>query len=122
IERALPVLRRQKLEAMLFEWLTSIPDDIVRSRPVINTAFASALLARGDWPAAEDRLSDVERRLSGDPAKIVVADEEEFRNLRGVIAVYRSGHALVLGDLSTTGTYARQVLELAAEDNHLLRG
>ncbi len=49
-------------------------------------------------------------------------DEKEFRRLPGSIAMYRAGQALARGNVPDTVKYARQVLDLAAEDDHLLRG
>ena len=54
--------------------------------------------------------------------EMVVVDEEEFRRLPGSIAVFRAGHALVLGDVPATVKYAQQVLDLVPEDDHLPRG
>src|SRR5204863_5519898 len=54
--------------------------------------------------------------------EMVVMDEEEFRRLPGSIAVHRAGLALILGNVSDTVMYARQVLTLVAEDDHLSRG
>ena len=55
-------------------------------------------------------------------AEMVVVDEEEFRRLPGVIAIARAGLALALGDVPGTVEYARRVLDLAPEDDHLTRG
>ena len=55
-------------------------------------------------------------------AEMVVVDEEEFRRLPGSIAMYRAGQALALGDVPDTVKYARRVLDLVPEDDHLLRG
>jgi LuxR family transcriptional regulator, maltose regulon positive regulatory protein len=55
-------------------------------------------------------------------AGMVVVDEEEFRRLPGSIAVWRAGHALVLGNLAETVRYARRALDLLPEDDHLGRG
>ena len=49
-------------------------------------------------------------------------DEEEFRRLPGSIAVYRAAQAQALGDVADTVKYARRVLDLVPEDDHLGRG
>ncbi len=49
-------------------------------------------------------------------------DEEEFRRLPGAIAMYRAGLALARGNVPDTVTYARRVLDLVPEDDHLGRG
>ena len=53
---------------------------------------------------------------------MVVVDEEEFRRLPGSIAMYRAGLALARGDVPDTVKYARRVLDLVPEDDHLRRG
>ena len=49
-------------------------------------------------------------------------NEEEFRRLPGAIAMYRAGIALARGDVADTMTYARRVLDLVPEEDHLRRG
>ena len=49
-------------------------------------------------------------------------DQEEFRRLPGAIAINRAGLALARGDVPETMKYARRVLDLAPEDDHLRRG
>jgi LuxR family maltose regulon positive regulatory protein len=53
---------------------------------------------------------------------MVVVDEEEFRRLPSEIAIARAGLALAVGDVPETMAHARRVLDLAAEDDHFLRG
>ena len=53
---------------------------------------------------------------------MVVADEEEFRQLPSAIAVVRAGQAMALGDVQETVKYAEQVLVLVPADDHLSRG
>jgi LuxR family transcriptional regulator, maltose regulon positive regulatory protein len=58
----------------------------------------------------------------GDLQGAVVVDQEDFRRLPGVIAIYRAGYALARGDVAATVTYARQALVFIAEDDHIWRG
>ena len=53
---------------------------------------------------------------------MVVVDDEAFRRLPGAIAVARAGQALARGDVADTVKYARRVLDLLPEDDHLSRG
>lgn len=132
VELAIPALRRSRQETAMLGWLESLPDELVRRRPVLSVWYAGALLAGGQLEAAPDRLRDAEQwlettaklreRQQALPAEMVVVDEEEFRRLPGLIAVYRAGLALVLGDVPATMKYARQVLELVPEDDPLPRG
>lgn len=132
IELAMPSLRRSRQETTMLKWLKALPDELVRCRPVLSVWYAGALLAGGQLDAAPDRLRDAEQwletmadpgeRQQGRPAGMVVVDEEEFRRLPGLIAVYRAGLALVLGDVPAVMTYARRALDLVPKDDHLPRG
>jgi LuxR family maltose regulon positive regulatory protein len=132
IERALPVMRRNRLTATLFGWLKALPNEELRRRPVLNVALATAMLSNGELDGVEQRLRDAERWLDpsadaraqpGDTAAgMVVLDDEELRRLPGLIAVYRSGHAYLRGDVPATVTHARQALDRALEDDYLARG
>jgi LuxR family maltose regulon positive regulatory protein len=108
-----------------------LPDELVRTRPVLSAYYAVALLTH-DLEASEDRLRDAERslddtaRISERPeapsAPMVVVDEEELRSLPGITAITRAYHAGALGDVSGSVTYARRALDLLPEDDHLWRG
>ena len=109
----------------------ALPDELVRTRPVLSVAYAFALLSAGKLEAAEARLVDAERWLepsttmnesSQDQAvKMVVVDEEQFRSLPILLATARAYHAQAVGNGPGTVKYARRVLELVPQD-HFLRG
>ena len=130
VERALPAMRQSRLGVTLLGWLRALPDELVRHRPVLSVAYASALMTGGELDGVEDRLCDAERWLDDpahtqaeDPANgMVVVAAEEFHRLPGLIAAYRAGHAHLRGDTPATVTHARRALELAPEDDHLTRG
>jgi LuxR family maltose regulon positive regulatory protein len=63
IELAMPELRRDRREATLRSWLTVIPDELVRVRPVLNIGFVGALVAGGELTGIEERPQDAERWL-----------------------------------------------------------
>ena len=89
-------------------------------------------MSNGGVEGVESRLQDAERwlgiiddkreRPKALPDEMVVVNEEEFRRLPGAIAMYRAGLALARGDVPETVTYARRVLDLVPEDDHLGRG
>src|SRR5436190_1970137 len=103
-----------------------------RARPVLSVHYAGALLLHGVLEGVEARLRDAEQWLDtktdrgelalAPAAEMVVVDEEEFRGLPGMIAIYRAAIALALGNVADTMTYARRVLNLVPEDDHLRRG
>ncbi|MGO4268380.1 LuxR C-terminal-related transcriptional regulator [Paenibacillus sp. TAF58] len=132
VELAWPAMLRSRQGVLALGWLKALPDEVVHCRPVLSVVYAWALLAGGELEAVEDRLRDAERwlettedmrdRPEAPLAKMVVVDEEEFRRLPGAIAVYRAAHAQVLGDVPAAMKYARRVLDLVPEDDHLPRG
>ncbi|HMO56437.1 MAG TPA: LuxR C-terminal-related transcriptional regulator [Roseiflexaceae bacterium] len=132
VEVATPDMRRTRQEAMLLGWLKAIPDAIIANRPVLSVHYAGALLSAGEFADVEARLRDAERWLempasaSEQPERMtagfVVRNEAEFRQLPGLIAVYRAAHALALGDLPQTMAFAQRAIEYLDEDNHVMRG
>ncbi|WP_312476188.1 LuxR C-terminal-related transcriptional regulator [Neobacillus sp.] len=132
VELAIPTLRRSRQEAAMLGWLKALPDELICYRPVLSVWYAGALLAGGKLDDVEYRLRDAEQWLETTAVKqereqalqaeMVVVDEEEFRRLPGLIAVYRAGLALVLGDVPAAMKYARLALILVAEDDQLPRG
>jgi LuxR family transcriptional regulator, maltose regulon positive regulatory protein len=132
IELAVPDMRRSRQEATVLGWLKVLPDELVHCRPVLSVGYAWALLAGGELEAAHARLRDAERWLDTTAdtselalalsAEMVVVDKEEFRRLPASIAVYRAALAQVQGDVADTVKYARRVLDLLPEEDHLGRG
>ena len=128
IELAVPEMRRSRQDVTLLGWLKALPDELVHFRPVLSVGYAYALLADGQLEAVEARLWDAERWLDttelalAPSAEMIVVDEEEFRRLPALIAVYRAAYAQALGNVPDTIKYARQVLDLVPKEDHLGRG
>jgi LuxR family transcriptional regulator, maltose regulon positive regulatory protein len=132
IELAVPAVRQARQEATMRRWLGAIPDELLALRPVLSVHYAGTLLVSGQLDGAEARLRDAERWLSptapgrdgppGPPTSMVVVDKEEFRRLPASIAIYRAAQAQAIGDVAKAVDYARQVLDLVGEEDHLLRG
>lgn len=124
MELAVPAIRRDRREATLLTWLEELPDDVVRSSPVLNVFFGYMLMASGDLDAFEPRLDDAERLLAAAPAGSDPrwAQTEELRTLPATIAIYRASLAQARGDLAGTAEHARRALVLAGPDDHLARG
>ncbi len=129
MELAIPAMRRERREAELAGWLLSLPDDVVRVRPVLGVAFAGVLAQVSDFDTVGERLSAIERAVRPDggrwpeqpPPELVVVDEAEFRAVPAHIEVYRAALALARSDLGGTVSHARQALSLAAPDDDLTR-
>ena len=44
-------------------WVKALPDELIRTRPVLSVGYAWALLDGGELEASEARLQDAERWL-----------------------------------------------------------
>ena len=132
IELAAPAMRRSRQEATLLGWLKALPDDLFRTRPVLAAEYVGALLSNGQLAGLENRLQEAERWLDTPTGRstrpdetlnrMIVLNQSEFRRLPGSIAMYRAALALARGNTSDTVTHARQVLDFATDDDHMLRG
>ena len=125
IEQMWPTMRRRQRETTVLGWITSLPDSLIRNRPVLSVAYALVLLNDGQLDAVEARLQDAERCLaadSQDPLAVVVTDDAQLQSLPASIANARAYRAQALWDVSSTVTYAQQALELLPEDEEYERG
>ncbi|MDJ0353935.1 LuxR C-terminal-related transcriptional regulator [Pseudarthrobacter sp. PH31-O2] len=134
MELAVPVLRRNRQDAVLHSWLSVLPEDAIRRSPVLSVFFAGMLMASGDLDGVESWLDDAGSALAAE-VKLGVPESasrggttpswagiEEVQTLPSTIAVYRASLAQARGDMAATSSYARQALELAGPDDHLARG
>ena len=124
VELEMPAVRRARQEVTLRGWLESLPNELIRARPVLSNGYAGSLLVRGETEGVEARLTDAQRWLV-EPVgngRMVVADESAFRGLPAGIAVHRAGLARLLGDVEGTITHARTALELVSDDDLTGRG
>ena len=118
-------------------WVKTLPDELIRPRPVLSVGYAWELLNFGEMEAAETRMRDAERWLepatgtnkppeasSAKPVLegMVVVNEAEFLSLRASLAIARGYHAQALGDVPGTAKYARRALALASEADYYTRG
>lgn len=131
-ELAWPAMDASLRSATWLRWVKTLPEDLIRHRPVLCVGYAWALLNGGDLEAGERRLKDVEQRLGTTPTKgkrsnvqqseVVVVDQEQFRCLPASIALAHGYIAQALGDGSGTIQYAQQALGLLPEGDYLWRG
>ena len=137
VELAIPAMSRTRQEAMVHGWITMFPDNVVRTRPVLNIGFAGAMLSVGELEGVEARLQAAERLLttSEGPARdtfvidqrempsaeMVLVDEQEYRRLRGMIELYRAALGLARGDVPGTVQHAQQALDTSPPDDPLIR-
>ena len=104
-------------------WLKNLPDELVRSRPVLSLSFAWALLNAGNLEAAESRLKDVECWM--DPvapsSEMIVVDDEQWQSLPVSLATARAYHSQAVGNIADTVKYTRRVLDLLPDGDSLWR-
>ncbi|MEM8533038.1 MAG: LuxR C-terminal-related transcriptional regulator, partial [Chloroflexota bacterium] len=126
IELAGITMRSIKQEATMLGWVKQLPDQLIRTRPVLSVVTAWALLDGGELEAAESRLQDAERWLNTTTTtqvdEMVVVDEVQFRSLRASIANARAYRAQALGDIPGTVMHARYAIDFLPEDAYYERG
>jgi len=128
VELAIPEMRRIRQEATVHAWLTALPDDVVRARPVLAVGLAGTMLTVGNIDGVEARLTDAERLLDTlgvlprPPAETApMVDDEEVARLPAMIELYRAALSLARGDAASTVRHAQQALDRALADDHLAR-
>ncbi len=128
IEIAAPAMQQQRQEIALREWIATLPDGVVRARPVLSNIYAGALLSTGRFDRVDSPLANAEAYVAArtddrgaDLPDAVVADAEQLRQLPAATAVHRAGYRLVTGDLDGAVSAARRALAISTPDDHLSR-
>ena len=113
-------------------WTKALPDEMVRSKPVLSTSCGWASLDAGDLEAAELYFQSAEQWLEstvntteqpeGSPDKTIVLDKEELRSLSISIANGRAYLVQALGDVNGTLKYAQRAADLLHENEYFERG
>ncbi len=112
-------------------WVEAIPDEVVRSRPLLSAGYGWSLIDFGDLEGADLRLRDAERWLDSTAARNHQSDppsghtaalsEQERRSLSGSIANARAYLTQALGDVAGTVSYAQRALDLLPDDDYFER-
>ncbi|MFG1911111.1 LuxR C-terminal-related transcriptional regulator [Kribbella sp. NPDC048928] len=126
IEEAVPDVRRARQDALLLEWIGSLPDSVVRRNPVLCVVSAWSAMTAGELDAMAARLDDAEAALAAgvhNPELAATwADTEDLRTAPAMILIYRAALAQARGDTAATVLAAQRALELAGPDDHFVRG
>lgn len=122
VEMAVPAQRRSRDEATMLSWFDALPADLFTHRPVLSVGYVGALLASGRTDRVGDLLDGAERWVGADPSQFVVANQDELGRLPSAVALYRSGLALMTGDVDTAVTHATRAFDLAGPEQPLERG
>lgn len=107
--------------AVWLGWVKELPEELIRTRPVLCTQIAWAFMDAHEVDASESRLRDAERCLEDPSGGMVIVDQEQFRSLRARIAFARAYNAQTRRDFVSAIKYAELVLELIPEENQSLR-
>jgi len=121
LEKAWPAVFNGFKPTVWRGWVQSLPDEMIRKRPVISTGYAWTLLDDGLTDEVETRLDDAERLLTADDERIVV-NHEQFESLPATIAGGRAYLSQVQGDIQETIKHAQHALQLLPEHDHYNRG
>jgi len=113
-------------------WAKLLPDEFVRSRPMLSSACGWASLDTGDLESAElhfhdaeewlDNVASVNRQNETPVDGSMVMNEEEQRSLAASIANGRAYLAQALGDVNGTVKHAHRASDLLHEDDYFERG
>lgn len=138
VELNLPDLRRRRQNRTLHDWLGTLPDDVLRRRPLLATLMGWSRLSEGDFGGVEAWLDAAEAGYNtaasfdttppstipaaGSMAEAVRDRDAEVRSLPAMIAVYRASVAQARGDVGGTVSHARRALALAGPEDHFPRG
>ena len=129
METEIPVLTRERRESEMATWVRSLPDEVVRLRPVLGVAFVGVLAQVSDFAAVRARLEDIERALrpqggpwpTSPPPGVVVVDDVAYQSLPARVEMYRAAVSLAEPDLAGTIAHATAALSLAPADDGLTR-
>lgn len=102
-------------------WVKQLPEDLIRSRPVLCTQIAWAFMNVGEAEASESHLRDAERCLDRPAGELVILNDAQFRALPARIAFARAYNAQTQRDFPSTVKYAELAFKLTPDENHFLR-
>ncbi len=92
-------------------WTQGIPQELVRTRPMLGVAFAWAYLNQGELETAAVRLAEVEHQLESNSAKDgTQIPFDEYQALKISLTTARAYHAQAVGNLQQTEKYTRMLI------------
>ncbi len=126
IEATIPQIRKSRHDSALLGWLTMLPEETIRRRPVLGVYSAWSSLVSGDIASVEPQLAAAEALLLSPSSESAPAHDSEpgpeLAALPVTIALYRASLALAAGNLPLVKERAETVLKIAAPQDHLGRG
>lgn len=123
LEQAWPEKDRSYETRKWLDQVKTLPDSLIRTRPVLSMGYAWGLLNSGELEAVEPRLRDVERWLQSiaessersedaSSARMVVGNYERVLSLPAELAAARVYLAQSLGSVPGTLEHAQRALDL----------
>ncbi len=129
MEAAIPDLLRLRQESIIREWIDTLTDDVVQTRPVLAMGFVAALMSRNEFDTVSRRLDNLETLLAragdagvtgaGPVTGLVAQNEADLARLAGQAELYRAALALVAGDIEGTHRHVRRATEVSAPDDQV---
>ena len=105
-------------------WLArvkTLPDEIIRARPVLSMGYAWGLLNSGELEAADLWIGHVERALQSDRTHLSIGDDLRFQSLATELASARIYLAQSRGEIPGTLEHAMRALERIPQEDHAAR-
>ncbi|MBE0672619.1 MAG: AAA family ATPase [Anaerolineales bacterium] len=96
-------------------WVKKLPNATVCSRPWLCVQIGWAYSDVGETEESESYLQNAERAAAG------METQDAFKSIPGNIALIRAGNAQIEGDLAETVRYAELSIQLAPEEDLLIR-
>jgi LuxR family transcriptional regulator, maltose regulon positive regulatory protein len=106
----MPIVLDQQVQTVIM-WIDSLPDVLVRERPILHTLRALALVFSNRPDEAEASLQAAERCLNTKP------HTDEARAVLGRVAVIRTAIARFSGDVGRAVSLGHQALQLLPDSN-----
>ena len=118
LERTWPEKDRSYESATWLSRVKTLPEDVVRARPVLAAGFAWALLNAGELDAADHWLRETERSLEQDRATLIIGDQRRFQVLATELSTARIYLAQSRGEIPGTLEHAQRGLASLPPDDH----
>jgi len=103
------------------EWLASLPETLVQSRPRLSVGQAWAMIISTEWEHVESLVDQAERVLAADEATNRQSDDPTVRGLWGEIAALRAMIVGRQGQVDQAIELCRQALVRIPADNLIVR-
>jgi LuxR family maltose regulon positive regulatory protein len=117
IEKTYPAMDTSFQSVAWLGWVRTLPDEVVRARPVLSVDYARVLMENGEFVSGKSWLQEAEQQLEGSAEGMIVEDETQFRILPVMIALAHSLYAQTQGDIGGTVKYAELALALSPDEN-----